>query len=91
MRVMINGFGRIGRTILRILTTGPRGAEFEVVAINDIEPLETCAYLFQYDSVFGPLPLPVSSACRTWYSRSFRARNRSVSRAFSAAPREVSA
>ncbi len=54
VRIAINGFGRIGRTLLRILAQpgGPDG--FEVVAINDIESLETCAYLFQYDSVFGP-------------------------------------
>lgn len=58
-RIVINGFGRIGRTILRILMSGPRGNAFEVVAINDIEPLATCAYLFQYDSVFGPFPAPV--------------------------------
>jgi glyceraldehyde 3-phosphate dehydrogenase len=52
IRIGLNGFGRIGRSILRILSTdfGP----FEVAFINDIEPLETCAYLFKYDSVFGP-------------------------------------
>ncbi|MBS4009239.1 MAG: aldehyde dehydrogenase [Roseovarius sp.] len=54
IRIAINGFGRIGRTILRILMR--EGAAFELVCINDIEPLETCAYLFQYDSVFGPWP-----------------------------------
>lgn len=54
IRVAINGFGRIGRTILRILLR--EGAAFDLVAINDIEPLETCAYLFHYDSVFGPWP-----------------------------------
>jgi len=52
IRVAINGFGRIGRTLLRILLRDAEG--FELVLINDIEPLETCAYLFQYDSVFGP-------------------------------------
>lgn len=52
IRVAINGFGRIGRTLLRILLRDAKG--FELVLINDIEPLETCAYLFQYDSVFGP-------------------------------------
>jgi glyceraldehyde 3-phosphate dehydrogenase len=54
LRIAINGFGRIGRTILRILMRD--GADFELVCINEIEPLETCAYLFQYDSVFGPWP-----------------------------------
>ncbi len=54
LRIAINGFGRIGRTILRILMRD--GADFELACINEIEPLETCAYLFQYDSVFGPWP-----------------------------------
>ena len=52
IRIAINGFGRIGRTLLRILLR--EGAEFDLVCINEIEPLATCAYLFQYDSVFGP-------------------------------------
>ncbi len=52
MRIAINGFGRIGRTVLRILLTSR--SEFELVMINDVAPLESCAYLFQYDSVFGP-------------------------------------
>src|SRR6056297_2844824 len=54
LRIAINGFGRIGRTILRILMGD--AADFDLVCINEIEPLETCAYLFQYDSVFGPWP-----------------------------------
>lgn len=55
MRIAINGFGRIGRTILRQLLTGSdRGVD--VVHINDIAPLETCAYLLKYDSTFGPFP-----------------------------------
>ncbi len=50
-RIALNGFGRIGRSILRIL----RGQDlpFELVLINDIQPLDVCAYLFEYDSVFG--------------------------------------
>ena len=59
IRVAINGFGRIGRTLLRILLRD--APDFELVAINEIEPLETCAYLFQYDSVFGPWPENVST------------------------------
>ncbi|GAA6206968.1 type I glyceraldehyde-3-phosphate dehydrogenase [Cognatishimia sp. WU-CL00825] len=53
IRIFINGFGRIGRTVLRILTQSDAYKGFEIIGINDIEPLETCAYLFQYDSVFG--------------------------------------
>ncbi len=52
MRVALNGFGRIGRTILRqLLASHP---DVEIALINDIAPLETCGYLFRYDSVFGP-------------------------------------
>jgi len=54
MRVMINGFGRIGRTVLRAWLQGYM-PQIEIVAINDIAPAATCAYLFEYDSVFGPL------------------------------------
>ncbi|WAP68180.1 type I glyceraldehyde-3-phosphate dehydrogenase [Jiella pelagia] len=51
----LNGFGRIGRTILRILSKAGND-DLRLVLINDIEPLESCAYLFEYDSVFGPYP-----------------------------------
>ncbi|MEX0316593.1 MAG: type I glyceraldehyde-3-phosphate dehydrogenase [Ruegeria sp.] len=56
MKLAINGFGRIGRTILRQLLALPQGSDVELVQINDIAPLETCAYLFKYDSTFGPYP-----------------------------------
>jgi len=59
-KIALNGFGRIGRSILRLLTTTRAGEEFDLVMINDIAPIETCAYLFQYDSVFGPFPGSVS-------------------------------
>ncbi|MFC3614302.1 type I glyceraldehyde-3-phosphate dehydrogenase [Lutimaribacter marinistellae] len=52
MKIAINGFGRIGRTILRQVLAGP--TDVEVVAINDIAPLDLCSYLFAYDSTFGP-------------------------------------
>jgi glyceraldehyde 3-phosphate dehydrogenase len=56
VRIAINGFGRIGRSVLRLLTTTRGNEGFELVAINDIAPRNSCAYLFQYDSVFGPFP-----------------------------------
>jgi glyceraldehyde 3-phosphate dehydrogenase len=59
MRIAINGFGRIGRTILRQIALGGF-ADVEVVAINDIASLEMCGYLFAYDSTFGPFPGSVS-------------------------------
>ncbi len=49
-KVAINGFGRIGRLVLRCLLQSP---EFEVVAINDIVPSDNLAYLLSYDSVHG--------------------------------------
>ncbi len=49
--IALNGFGRIGRSILRILRS--HDLPFELVMINDIQPLDVCAYLFEYDSVFG--------------------------------------
>ena len=52
LRLGINGFGRIGRNVLRALMTRDPGA-FQVVAINDLAPLETAAHLFEFDSVHG--------------------------------------
>jgi glyceraldehyde 3-phosphate dehydrogenase len=55
MRVFINGFGRIGRSVLRAALQDPaRWPGLEIVGINDIAGAEMCAYLFEYDSVFGP-------------------------------------
>jgi len=52
-RIAINGFGRIGRTILRILLLSK--SDIEVVAINDLGDYETLSYLLKYDTVFGVL------------------------------------
>ena len=55
MRVFINGFGRIGRSVLRAYLLAPeKWPGLEIVGINDIAAPEMCAYLFEYDSVFGP-------------------------------------
>ncbi|MCL6607439.1 MAG: type I glyceraldehyde-3-phosphate dehydrogenase [Geminicoccaceae bacterium] len=55
VKVAINGFGRIGRHVLRaIAETGRR--DVTVVAINDLAPPATNAHLFRYDSVHGPFP-----------------------------------
>ena len=59
IRIGINGFGRIGRTILRQVLTGH--PDIDVALINDIAALDLCAHLFAYDSVFGPYPTPVSA------------------------------
>lgn len=58
LRVFINGFGRIGRTIARQILCGPGHPPIDIVGINDIAPLETSAYLLRYDSVYGVFPLP---------------------------------
>lgn len=55
VRVVINGFGRIGRNVLRaIAETGRK--DIEVVGINDLGPVETNAHLLRYDSVHGRFP-----------------------------------
>jgi len=55
MRVFINGFGRIGRSVLRAYLLSPaKWPGLEIVGINDIAAPEMCAYLFEYDSIFGP-------------------------------------
>jgi glyceraldehyde 3-phosphate dehydrogenase len=55
VRVAINGFGRIGRNILRAIIESGR-KDIEVVAINDLGPVETNAHLLRYDSVHGRFP-----------------------------------
>ena len=52
LKVAINGFGRIGRNILRSIVENQR-TDIEVVAINDLGPVKTNAHLFKYDSVHG--------------------------------------
>ena len=53
VKVAINGFGRIGRNILRAIKETGR-TDLEVVAINDLAPAETLVHLYRYDSVHGP-------------------------------------
>ena len=55
VRVAINGFGRIGRNILRAIAESGR-KDVEVVAINDLGPVETNAHLLRFDSVHGRFP-----------------------------------
>ncbi|MES2906178.1 MAG: type I glyceraldehyde-3-phosphate dehydrogenase, partial [Pseudomonadota bacterium] len=55
VRVAINGFGRIGRNILRAIIESGR-TDIEVVAINDLGPVETNAHLLRFDSVHGRFP-----------------------------------
>jgi glyceraldehyde 3-phosphate dehydrogenase len=58
IRVGINGFGRIGRTVFRIMQE--RRSEFEIVGINDLSPADSLAHLLKYDTVMGRFPGSVS-------------------------------
>ncbi len=58
VRVSINGFGRIGRNILRAIIESGRD-DIQVVAINDLGPIETNAHLLRYDTVHGRFPAAV--------------------------------
>src|SRR5207244_11538973 len=55
VRIAINGFGRIGRNVLRAIAESGR-SDIEVVGINDLGPVETNAHLLRYDSVHGRFP-----------------------------------
>lgn len=59
IRFAVNGFGRIGRAVVRQWMQMEAPIGFELVAINDIAPIETCAYLLEYDSVYGPAPAKI--------------------------------
>ncbi|MDO6730358.1 type I glyceraldehyde-3-phosphate dehydrogenase [Marinovum sp. 2_MG-2023] len=60
VKVAINGFGRIGRNVLRGIIESGR-TDIEVIAINDLGPVETNAHLLQYDSVHGRFPVEVTT------------------------------
>jgi len=64
VKVAINGFGRIGRNILRAIVESGR-TDIEVVAINDLGPVETNAHLLQFDSVHGRFPVNVKTTADT--------------------------
>ena len=59
VRVAINGFGRIGRNIVRAIYESGR-QDIDIVAVNDLGPVETNAHLLQFDSVHGRFPREVS-------------------------------
>jgi glyceraldehyde 3-phosphate dehydrogenase len=59
LRIAINGFGRIGRLVLRAIVESGR-RDIEVVAVNDLGPIETNAHLLRYDSVHGRFPASVT-------------------------------
>lgn len=60
MRIGINGFGRIGRNVFRAaLQKQGYGDAFEIVAVNDIAPVDSLAYMLKWDSVYGKLGMDV--------------------------------
>ena len=64
VKVAINGFGRIGRNVLRAILESGR-TDIEVVAINDLGPVETNAHLLRYDSIHGRFPHVVTTTADT--------------------------
>lgn len=59
INIAINGYGRIGRNILRALYESKRQNEFKIVAINDLGDAETNAHLTRYDTAHGPLGMEI--------------------------------
>jgi glyceraldehyde 3-phosphate dehydrogenase len=59
VKVAINGYGRIGRNILRALYESKRTKDIRIVAVNDLGDAKTNAHLTRYDTAHGPFPLPV--------------------------------
>jgi glyceraldehyde 3-phosphate dehydrogenase len=59
VKVAINGYGRIGRNILRALYESKRTHEIQVVAVNDLGDAKTNAHLTRYDTAHGPFPMTV--------------------------------
>ena len=64
VKVAINGFGRIGRNVLRGIIESGR-TDIEVIAINDLGPVETNAHLLRFDSVHGRFPATVTTTADT--------------------------
>ncbi|HCB35877.1 TPA: type I glyceraldehyde-3-phosphate dehydrogenase, partial [Candidatus Azambacteria bacterium] len=58
IKVAINGFGRIGRSFLKVALKRP---EIEIVAINDLGDVDNLAYLLKYDSVYGKEGLDIKT------------------------------
>lgn len=59
MKIAINGFGRIGRSIYRIICQNPN-SPYQIVAVNDLSPVDSRAYLLKYDSVMRTLNMDVN-------------------------------
>lgn len=58
-KVAINGYGRIGQSVLRAIYSSPFRSQFKIVGINELTDLETLIYLTRYDTTHGRFPLPL--------------------------------
>ncbi len=58
-KVAINGYGRIGQSVLRALYSSPLRSKFSIVAINELADIETLTYLTRYDTTHGRFPYPL--------------------------------
>ena len=58
-KIAINGFGRVGRTVLRRLIDSK--SDLKVVAINDLADIDTLTYLYKYDTTYGRAPYKVEA------------------------------
>jgi glyceraldehyde 3-phosphate dehydrogenase len=66
MKIGINGFGRIGRSVFRAAIHKPGyGKDFEIVAVNDIAPIDSLAYQLRWDSIYGKLDGEVATDGRS--------------------------
>ena len=61
IKIAINGFGRIGRAVLKTILKDPECSNIEIAGINDLTDPSTLAHLFKYDSVQGVFPQEVTS------------------------------
>ena len=68
IRVAINGYGRIGRNILRALYESERTDDIQIVAVNDLGDAATNAHPTQYDTAHGRFPGRLKSTVTTWWS-----------------------
>lgn len=59
-KVAINGYGRIGQSVLRAIYSSPFRSKFKIVAINELADIETLTYLTRYDTTHGRFPYPLS-------------------------------
>lgn len=66
LRVAINGFGRIGRNVLRALYESPKEYDLQIAAINDVGAAESLVHLLRYDTTHGVFAIPVHLQSKRW-------------------------